>query len=146
MQTNRQRWLIGAVLCLACPLAGCIDYKWEYDANRAVARAREENKTLFIYFWLWVAPECGQMDRDVFPDPQVAKLFKDTVNCQLDLVWNREIAGKYGVTMAPSYVIVRPDGKRRTRTGFMPKEQFIAWAQSALGDEEAAPAPPPPQK
>jgi thioredoxin-related protein len=141
---------VGAV-CTAMVVGCAADYKWEFDPNRAIARARDDKKDLFLYFRNVFNPKCGDMERDVIMTPEVAKLFTKSVNGFIEFPWYQELAGNYGVTDVPSYVIIRPDGKRRVRTGFMPKEQFIAFAKSALSSGEApatqkAPPPPPPKR
>jgi thioredoxin-related protein len=122
---------IGLLLCAAA--SGCVDYHWEFDPRRAAARAQEEGKDLFIYFRSGFSFQCGQMEREVLLTPEVAELFQNSVNCQLEYFWFADVAAKYGVRDVPSYVIVRPDGKQWVRTGYMPREQFIAFAQAALG-------------
>lgn len=146
MHANRRVTLFVLGGLCSTTLLGCVDYRWEYDPNRAISRAREENKNLFLYFRNVFDPKCGAMEREVINTPEVAKLFQNSVNGFIEYPWFVELAGNYGITEVPSYVVIRADGKRRVRTGYMPKEQFIAFAQSALGSSEdpAARKPPPP--
>lgn len=145
MQPNRRLALLIMGAVCSTTLVGCVDYHWEFDPNRAITRAREEHKDLFLYFRNVFNPKCGDMERDVINTPEVAKLFQNSVNGFIEFPWYTDVAANYGITDVPSYVIIRPDGKRRVRTGYMPKDQFIAFAESALSSpDEAAPKKPPP--
>lgn len=130
------------VVALAVAACGCVDYHWELDPHRAVARAQEERKDLFLYFRAAFSPQCGRMEREVLYTPEVVELFQNSVNCQLELFWFSNLAARYGVAGTPSYVIRRPDGRQQVRTGYLPKEHFIAFAKSAL----SPPPPPAPKK
>ena len=131
------RYLLLPIVGAVAVSAGCVDYHWESDPNRAFTRARQENKDLFLYFRNGFSPQCGRMEREVLQRAEVAELFQNSVNCWIEFFWYQPLAQRYGLVEVPSYVIERSDGRRRVHTGFMPLEQFMAFARTAL-------TPPPP--
>ncbi len=119
---------------MAC-CAGCVDYRWEDNYDRALKRASLEKKHLFIYYRYWMNPECTRMYNEVLARPEVAQQFANTVNCQLERDWppNREyMMARYRVRSTPAFVIVAPDGTYHKRTGYMPAQQFLAFVKSAM--------------
>jgi len=135
-QVGRRRFLregLGLfVVLVGC--AGCVDYRWEDNYDRAMKRAAVEKKYLFIYYRYWLNPECTRMYNDVLARPEVAQHFRDTVNCQLERDWppNREHMARYGVRNTPAFVIVAPDGTYSKREGYMPVQQFLTFVRTAL--------------
>jgi len=116
-------------------LAGCQDYRWIPDDFRmAQQKAEEQNKDLFIFYKWWLSNESNRMHGEVLESHEVGSLLKDTVNLLLErdsTVGAAQYMSKYGITSAPAFVIVKPDGTYMARTGFIPKEQFIDFLKSA---------------
>ncbi len=136
---------IGALVC-----TGCVNYNWEDNIERAEQRAKVEKKYLFVFYKWWFLPESNRMENDVLQQPDVAKVFQDTVNCLIVYDWppNRAYMAKHGVGQAPGFLIMAPEGSYQQRTGYVPKEAFIRWAEAAMpkGPEhnQERPTKPPP--
>ncbi len=134
----------------AAMTGGCVEYKWEDNIERAEQRAKAEKKYLFVFYKWWVPSETGRMEADVLSQPDVAKLFENTVNCRIVYEYgpNREYMAKHGVDRAPGFLIEAPDGSYQKQIGYVPKEAFIRWAEAVMttGPERPTqrPTQPPP--
>ncbi len=125
-------WLFVPVLLAT--LGGCRDYHWTSDYQRAEEQAREQKKYLFVFYKWWLSSESNRMHGDVLADKAVGGLFRDTVNVLLERDSSPEFArymSKYGVAAPPAFVIAAPDGSYQVRTGYIPKDRFIEFVQSA---------------
>jgi hypothetical protein len=121
-------------LGILLPLAGCHDYNWKTDYQKAETQAREQNKYLFVFYKSWLSSDSNRMHGDVLADPAVGDLFQDTINVLLEKDSCPEFARymtKYDVTAPPAFVIAAPDGTYQARTGFIPKDRFMEFVQSA---------------
>jgi hypothetical protein len=114
-------------------LVGCHDYHWTADPQRAEQVAKAQHRYLFVFYKSWLSNDSNRMHGDVLPDPEVAANFDDTINLLIDSTCpdNVHYMNKYGVTSAPAFVLVAPDGDFQVRTGFLPKDSFIEFIQSA---------------
>lgn len=96
---------------------------WE----EALAKAKKENKYVFVDFYAtWCAP-CKKLKRTSFKDPKVGEYYnKNFINVTIDAE-SREgikIARRYGVSSYPTLIITDYNGKPRTKTtGF--KKPYI---------------------
>lgn len=59
------------------------DLTWMKDYDKAVAKAKAENKTLFIDFTGWQCTNCRWMEKNRFTDPDIANLLSDMVRVKL---------------------------------------------------------------
>lgn len=93
--------------------------KWVSTYDAAVARAKEENKPLFIDFTGVFCTNCRYMESNVFPDPSVEKEFENFVLAKLytdrpdnpdDQKHERIKLDLTKNAANPVYVILRPDG------------------------------------
>lgn len=108
--------------------------------ERAVEKARRQNRRLVIIYKWWLDPDGTELIRRV-SRPDVARYFADSVNCIMDWdhIPNRSHVRKYGVTSFPAIIIVEPDGTFRSLTGVPSVDRIIRLAMSSrLSGEPAA--------
>jgi thioredoxin-related protein len=107
------------------------DVKWE----NILAKAKQENKIIFIdAYTTWCGP-CKWMANNIFPDKKVGEIFNaQFVNAKIDMEKGEgvDIAKKYNVRAYPTYLFVNGDGELVHRSlGGMPAEKFIEVAKAA---------------
>ena len=128
------RRLLPLFLPLALLAGGCHQYRWTTDFQAAEDYAHQQNKYLFIFYKWWLSNESNRMHGDVLSDSAVGSHLHDMVTVLLEKDSSPEYARymtKYGVTSAPAFVIVAPDGSYQVRTGFIPKDRFIEFIEAA---------------
>jgi hypothetical protein len=143
--TRRAVCSAGAALFALAATSGCHDYRWQADHQRAEARAREQDRHLFIFYKHWLSSESNRMHGEVLTDPQVGALFQDTVNVLLEKDSSPEFSrymSRFGVLSAPAFVILAPDGSHQVRTGYIPQERFIEFVEAAKAARPQRPAEP----
>jgi tetratricopeptide (TPR) repeat protein len=123
------RTLIGIIaICLFAPGANAA-VKWSDESyEQILARAKQENKYVFIdFFATWCGP-CKRMDEMTFTDAKVGEL----LNSMIPADWDAEkepwlaVAKKYKVSAYPTLLVIGPDGKEVDRhLGFLEPAQFI---------------------
>jgi thiol:disulfide interchange protein len=117
------------------------------DWEAAKAKAKETGKPIFIDFTGIYCTNCRVVEQNVFPDPEMLKLFKKVVPVTLytDRIQNPQHKEKdaanaklqeklIGSTTLPSYVIVKPDGETVTSSRVFtddPKE-FAKWMSDGI--------------
>jgi len=116
-----------------------IQFEENHNLNAALAKAKAENKLIFIdAYAVWCGP-CKMMARDIFPLKEVGDYFNDKfVNLKLDMeaTENVEIARKYEVKAYPTYLFLNADGEVVHKgLGSMPAEKFIEVAKAAADTE-----------
>lgn len=101
-----------------------------------LAKAKTENKLVFIdAYTTWCAP-CKKMDKEVFPETEVANFYnKMFVNVKMDME-NGEgvnLARTYNVNVFPTLLFVDGEGDLVHRSaGYHNVEQFLALGTEAL--------------
>ncbi len=136
----------GLTLSVLAAAAGCSDYRWTSEYEEAESRARRQDKHLFIFYKSWLSNDSNRMHGDVLSDPSVATHLQDTVNVLLEKDSSPEYGRymlKYGVTSPPAFVIVAPDGAYQVRTGFIPRDRFVEFIDSAKAPRPPRPIRPP---
>lgn len=106
------------------------------DLAKALEKAEQEDKVIFIdAYTTWCGP-CKMMDRDVFGDSLVGSFFNQHfVSLKLDMEKGDGIATarKYQVRGYPSFLFLDATGALLHRgIGYQPIEPFMALAQQAL--------------
>jgi TolA-binding protein len=112
-------------------IATCADaaVKWTSESyDQILARAKQENKYVFIdFFTTWCGP-CKRMDEKTFSDAKVQKL----LNSMISADWDAEkdpsmaIAKQYKVAAYPTLLVIGPDGKEVDRhLGYLDPAEFI---------------------
>lgn len=121
---------------------------WE----KVLAKAKAENKYIFVdCFTTWCGP-CKQMSKNVFPQETVGNFFNDkyiNVKVQLDTTgkdneevqsWfaaGKKLATEYNVQAYPTYLFFDPNGTIVHRAaGSSEAEKFISKGQDALNPEK----------
>ena len=93
--------------------------------DKAIARAKAENKPLVLDFHAeWCIP-CRRMEKEVFPDPKVAEQLKRVVFLRIDTDQEPELSEKLGVVGLPDIRFFSSDAKFIDKsTGFITTESF----------------------
>lgn len=116
-----------------------ISFEENHNLNDALAKAKAENKLIFIDAYAsWCGP-CKMMSARIFPQKEVGDYFNaHFINLKLDMeaADNLQIAKKYEVKAYPTYLFLDSDGEIVHRAlGGMPADDFIKVAQIA-GDTD----------
>lgn len=130
--------LLLGVFTLSATAQGIV-FEENHDLNVALAKAKAENKLVFIDAYAeWCGP-CKVMARDIFPKKEVGDFFNaQFVNMKLDMEKqeNLYIARKYEVKAYPSYLFLDADGNLVHKgLGSMPADKFIEVAKVAADSE-----------
>jgi thiol:disulfide interchange protein DsbD len=109
------------------------------DVDAAFAEARAEGRPVFIDFTGYTCTNCRAMEANVFPQPEVARRFRqDFVLLRLytdDLpdgtTYQRLQLEMTGTTALPTYAVVAPEDRSvvRTVSGTMSAERFAAFLE-----------------
>ncbi len=109
-----------------------------------LAKAKAENKLVFLdAMAVWCGP-CKMMEKNVFPVKSVADYYNTNfVNARFDMEKGegRDIAKTYGVSSYPTYLFINGDGQLVTRNyGYMSPSTFVEVgkeANSAVSNNES---------
>ncbi|CAA7391426.1 Thioredoxin [Chryseobacterium fistulae] len=98
-----------------------------------IAKAKKENKIVFIDAYAsWCGP-CKLMEKNIFTQKSVGDYYNaNFVNARFDMEKGegREIAAKYGVRSYPSYLFLNGDGELISQNfGYMEEEMFLSMAK-----------------
>lgn len=98
-----------------------------------IAKAKTENKLVFIDAYAsWCGP-CKMMEKNIFTKKSVGDFYnKNFVNARIDMEKGegREIAQKFGVRSYPTYLFLNGDGELVSQNyGYMEENLFLAMAQ-----------------
>lgn len=104
--------------------------------NAILAKAKAEDKLIFVdAYTTWCGP-CKKMDRDVFVNMEVGSFYnKMFVNVKMDMEKGEgiKIARDYNVNAFPTFLFIDGNGKLMHRTaGFHSVNQFIALGNEAI--------------
>jgi thiol-disulfide isomerase/thioredoxin len=107
--------------------------------SEVLAKAKKENKYVFVdAFTTWCGP-CKWMEKNVFPQAEVGTFFnKNFVNAKIDMEKGEgiDLAKKYNVNVYPTYLYVNGDGELVHRlVGSMESPAFISGSTNALNPE-----------
>jgi thiol:disulfide interchange protein DsbD len=107
--------------------------QWLPYADDKVAQAAAESRPVLIDFWAeWCIP-CKELDRVIFPQPEVVEMSRRFVMLKVDLTSSRDpeasrLRKKYEVKGVPTLIFLNPDGTeaRDLRlVGFVKKEKLL---------------------
>ncbi|WP_027379684.1 thioredoxin family protein [Chryseobacterium daeguense] len=98
-----------------------------------IAKAKKENKIVFIdAYTSWCGP-CKMMEKNIFTKKSVGDYYNTNfVNGRFDMEKGegREIAAKYGVRSYPTYLFLNGDGELVSQNfGYMEESMFLTMAQ-----------------
>lgn len=96
--------------------------------EEALAKAKQENKIVFIDFWASWCGWCKRFDLETLSDTVVMAEARELVCLVIDAESEAGVplAARYGASNLPALVFVEPDGSLRERlSGFRPAAQFV---------------------
>ncbi len=98
-----------------------------------IAKAKKENKLVFIDAYAsWCGP-CKMMEKNIFTKKSVGDFYnKNFVNARIDMEKGegREVAQKFGVRSYPTYLFLNGDGELVSQNyGYMEESIFLTMAQ-----------------
>lgn len=104
--------------------------------SQLLAKAKQENKLIFVDAYAsWCGP-CKLMVKNIFPLEEVGNYYNNHfINASIDMEKGEgvELAKKYQVNAYPTYLYINGDGKLIHRAlGYIQKEDFIKAGQDAL--------------
>lgn len=84
--------------------------------EKALARAKAENKPIVLDFDAeWCVP-CKQMEKEVFPDPKIAERLKKVIFVSIDTDKEPEMSAKLGVVGLPDIRFFSSNGRLLNKT------------------------------
>ncbi len=93
-------------------LAGCgPKLPWRRDWKEAMIEARDNRQDMLLLFDAATCPRCMHMDSEVFKDERVQEELATYQLIRVDILWNRDLADRYGVTGTPSFVVLNSVGR-----------------------------------
>lgn len=108
--------------------------------KEALAKAKAENKPIFMdCYTSWCGP-CQLMLQSVFPKREVADFFNTRfINVKYDMEKGEgpELQKKYDIQAYPTFLIIRPDGivQHKIVGGFLESDFFISLVKQGLNKE-----------
>ncbi|MGL5002284.1 MAG: thioredoxin family protein, partial [Casimicrobium sp.] len=87
------------------------------DAAAAFARARAENKPVFLFWTAKWCPPCNHVKSTVFTRPDFVEASKSFVSIYIDgdAPGAQRLGAQYGVAAYPTSIVFAPDGREITR-------------------------------
>lgn len=135
------------LLCLLLLSAGV----WSQDGIRfekesfdgILHKAKEEHKTVMIYFTGSHCGLCIKMEKNVFPQPDIASLYnKSFINFESFDDWDKpdsatkRLRRRYGIISNPTFVFIDGDGDIIHKSGYKNTEDFLITGKQALSDND----------
>jgi thiol:disulfide interchange protein len=115
---------------------------WSEDYAAALREAAATGRNVLIDFYLRGCAPCRVMDRTVMTAEPVKKALSEFVLVRLDLAAEDQLADRFQVVGAPTYVVLNPEGRMLSQTsGILTVEQFVTFLEQAAG--RSAPSGPP---
>ena len=107
----------------------------EGDFKSLLAKAKKENKLIFVdAYAVWCGP-CKLMVKNIFPKKNVGDYYNaNFVNAKIDMEKGEgiDLAKKYNVKAFPTYLFINGDGEEVHRTlGYVEEKEFIQFAMDA---------------
>ncbi|MDN4028144.1 thioredoxin family protein [Chryseobacterium gambrini] len=126
--------IVSALFIGAFALAQGIKFE-ESNFTAVLAKAKKENKLVFIdAYTTWCGP-CKLMAKNIFPQKTVGDYYNSHfINAKIDMEKGEgiEIAKKYNVKAFPTYLFVDGNGELVHRTlGYVEENDFIQFAKDA---------------
>ena len=97
--------------------------------EKALMKAKEENKLLFVdCYTSWCGP-CKDMAKNVLPTKELGDLLNPVcvcIKCDMDNAKVKEVLGKYNIKAFPTFLIITPDGELQHKVvGSSCVEEFV---------------------
>ncbi len=131
-----KKLLVAASLMLAFVSSQAQITFHEGDWASALAKAKTENKIIFVdAYTTWCGP-CKMMAKNIFTLPAVGEVYnKHFVNMKIDMEKGEgvDLAQQFGVNVYPTFLFVGADGSLLHRgVGYQESASFIALAETAI--------------
>lgn len=115
----------------------------EGNFKSVLAKAKKENKLVFVdAYTVWCAP-CRLMAKNIFPLKSVGDYYNSNfINIKMDMEKGegKVIAKKYNITSFPTYLIVNGDGETIHRSGSSSSEQeFLQFGKDSQDPDRQYP-------
>lgn len=111
---------------------------WHHDFESAQSRARTESAATLVYY---SEARPGRHDplKDALRDPELAAASSHFVRCRLYVSHepDRRFVGQYGVTRAPAWIVIHPDGTYHSRMGAVASADIAAFIRESQPPGEA---------
>lgn len=106
---------------------------WESNFEKAMQRAKAENKPVMIDFYTDWCGACKFLDKEIFTAPDVRAESTKWISVKVNAEERRDIAGSYGVTGYPTIIFATPEGKPLDIQSGAPQISsfFTQWMQNA---------------
>ena len=127
MKIQHIAFAIAALGLLASSVSAAV--KWTDESyEQMLARAKQENKYIFIdFFTTWCGP-CKRMDENTFTNAKVQELLNSMISADWDAEkdpWMAQ-ATQYKISHYPTFLVIGPDGKEVDRhIGYLDPAEFI---------------------
>ena len=110
------------------------------DYKTILAKAKKENKLIFVdAFTEWCGP-CKMMVKNIFPLKSVGDYYNaNFINAKIDMEKGEgiELAKKFGVRVYPTYLFINGDGEEVHRTiGYVEEKDFLQFGADAGNPEK----------
>ncbi|MFV0554183.1 MAG: thioredoxin family protein [Mangrovibacterium sp.] len=133
----RRLYIIVCMLFAGLSMPALAQINFEHGTlDEAIAKAKKENKVVFIDGWaVWCGP-CKHMANTVFMDKEVGEYFDENliaIKIDVERGEGPAVKRKYGITGLPGYVFLDGDGLVVYRfQAAMPKEKFMDKVELAV--------------
>jgi len=132
---------VAALFCAVSNVRG--EIPWMNDLDSAKLAASKQNKLVLIHFYGDNCAPCKLLERNVFPQPEVASAINASyVPVMINASRRRDIATTYGVNRWPMDVIITPSGQV-VSSGVSPQDpaKYVAVVQQAVHTAGLSSAP-----
>lgn len=141
-RNNAMRLLLSVLILGVCSAQAvhAQGVQFMHDLDQALAKAKAENKLVFIDFYTsWCGP-CKVLDKEVFPQEKVGSFFNSKfINCKVqcdDKGVGVKLGEKYKVMAYPTLMFLNGDGEMvHSAAGGPSADGLIELAEIALNPE-----------
>ena len=106
----------------------------EIGLKDVMAKAKKENRLIFIYAYKDYCQPCMLMLKNVFSLNAVADFYNQNfINLKMHFGKEKELAEKYGTSGYPAFLFINGDGKLvYMESGYTEGDEFIGYGKTAL--------------
>ena len=84
---------------------------WLTSYDKALTKAKAENKPIMIDFYADWCVACKQLDKNIYASPDVIKKSKDFINLKVNIDKEQDIAARYKAYFLPTLIFLDGNGK-----------------------------------